>query len=515
MSSISGLGAYSSYNQYNWQSVSSSSALSTAQTALGSMSGSGMLGQISSMIELTRYAMEQMGISENGNVTFSQISKYRNELSQSFDTSLRSALSAVGVQNMSGLTFSLSSSGKITVQSSNAADQQTVQAYLDAHPELGQTLLKGISDEGVTLTGNINFRLGGNSFVVISPEAEDLTVALGDNTELSDELREGLTELGVNLADGLKLYFNEEGLLEVDAGTENADAVNAWLAEQTEITDELKTMISDAGASASNVILTLPASGSMTAETLSQGNSDLQDSLREALAGTDLGSTLRDGLKAQGLLGEGNLQFSFDADGNLIVDPETENAEAINAWLAEQTETAAALRDACKAQGVSENSVTFGLTSTGELQPTVAGEQSSDSKQLEAARAAFAKLGNEARALQEGLAELSIDPDAEFTIKLNSDGTVTIGGTHPDVEKIQQVFDDNPSLIKAYSQIEALSGLDQARAAMNISPSAMRRTLQMESIAAAWWSGNMSNSYFGTYSGQSGFNLLSGLNMSV
>ena len=92
---------------------------------------------------------------------------------------------------------------------------------------------------------------------------------------------------------------------------------------------------------------------------------------------------------------------------------------------------------------------------------------------------------------------------------------MTIGGTHPDIAKIQKVFDSNAGLVKTYSQIEALSGLDQARAAMNISPSAMRKSLQMESLAVAWWSGGMSNSYFGTYSGQNGFNMLSGLNISV
>ena len=412
MSSINGLGAYSPYMQYNWQSASSSSSsLGNAQTALTSMSGQGMLGQISSMVELTRYAMEQMGLDDNDRVTFSQISKYRNELSQSFDTELRSALSAAGIQNMNGLTFTLSPSGSITVQSDNASDKLAAQAYIDAHPELGQSLIKGISDEGVTLT--------------------------------------------------------------------------------------------------------LPASGSMTAEVAPQGNKDLQEKLQKALDEAELGQSLRDGLKAEGLIGaSGSLSLSFDADGNLVVDPETENAEAINAWLAEQTEAVDALRAACKEAGVDETKASFTLTAAGELQASVSGQQAGKDE-LDAARAAFAKMSDEAKSLQDGLAALSIDLDAEFTIKINSDGTVTIGGVHPDVEKIQKVFDNNKDLVKTYSQIEALAGLDEARAAMNISPSAMRKTLQMESIAAAWWSGSMSNSYFGTYSGQNGLSLLSGLNMNI
>ena len=161
-----------------------------------------------------------------------------------------------------------------------------------------------------------------------------------------------------------------------------------------------------------------------------------------------------------------------------------------------------------------ETKASFTLTAAGELQASVSGQQAGKDE-LDAARAAFAKMSDEAKSLQDGLAALSIDLDAEFTIKINSDGTVTIGGVHPDVEKIQKVFDNNKDLVKTYSQIEALAGLDEARAAMNISPSAMRKTLQMESIAAAWWSGSMSNSYFGTYSGQNGLSLLSGLNMNI
>lgn len=518
MSSIYGLGAYSPYTQYsryNWQSETSNSALSSAQTALSSMSGSGMLSQISSMVELTRYAMEQMGIEEDGNVTFSQISKYRNELSQSFDTELRAALKSVGIQDLNGLTFTLSADGQISVQSDNPADKQTAQAYLDAHPELGKSLLKGISDEGVTLTNSVSFRLNGGSFVVITPEAEDLSVALGDSSDIADELRSGLAAMDVGVGDGLKLTFTEDGKLAVDGSHPDADKINAWLAEESDLMDRLKELVDEAGADKDRIVFTLPFSGSLTAELKPQGDSGIQDDLKAALGETDLGKSLRDGLKAEGLIkGDETLSLAFDAAGNLVVDPETENAEAINEWLKEQTEIADSLRAVCKEQGVSEDNVAFGLTTTGDLIPSVSGQQESNDKELAAARAAFAKMGAEAESLLSGLNGLSIDPDAQFTIKLNDDGTVTIGGNHPDIEKIQEVFDNNPDLVKTYSQIEALSGLDQARAAMNISPSAMRKSLQMEGIAAAWWSGNMSNS-FGAYSSSGGFNMLSGLNLSV
>lgn len=517
MSSVYGLGAYSPYMQYTWQSASSSSSsLANAQTSATSMSGSGMAGQISSMVALTRYAMEKMGISEDGNVTFSQISKYRNELSQSFDTALRAAMSSVGIQNMSGLTFTISATGDISVRSDNPSDRQAAQSYIDAHPELGRNLIKGISDEGVTLTSAISFRLSGSGFVVLAPEAEDLTVALEKKAGLADTLREELTALGVPMDGGLRLTFNEDGKLVVDGETENADAANAWLAEQDELTEELKKLVADAGTALDGLALILPASGSMTAEATPRNTEELRNSLENALAATDLGRSLRDGLKAEGLLGStGSVHLTFDANGTLTVDGEMENADAINAWLAGQDEMAKTLRDACEKAGVKETTASFALNAAGDVAVSLSEQPASDREQLNAARKAFAKMGKEASALREGLAALSIDLNAEFTIKINDDGSVTIGGTHPDIAKIQKVFDSNAGLVKTYSQIEALSGLDQARAAMNISPSAMRKSLQMESLAVAWWSGGMSNSYFGTYSGQNGFNMLSGLNISV
>ena len=65
-----------------------------------------------------------------------------------------------------------------------------------------------------------------------------------------------------------------------------------------------------------------------------------------------------------------------------------------------------------------------------------------------------------------------------------------------------------------YAQVQALAGIEDARSAMQIDPSAMRTRLQMETIASSWFS-NQSSSGFGTYSSSSGLSLLTGLNMSV
>ncbi len=48
--------------------------------------------------------------------------------------------------------------------------------------------------------------------------------------------------------------------------------------------------------------------------------------------------------------------------------------------------------------------------------------------------------------LNASIAATNIDPDATFTISLNSEGKITVGGTHSDTVDIQSYFDANPNI---------------------------------------------------------------------
>lgn len=109
---------------------------------------------------------------------------------------------------------------------------------------------------------------------------------------------------------------------------------------------------------------------------------------------------------------------------------------------------------------------------------------------------------------------LGIDPNANFSLQVNPDGSVSIISDSPDRDKIQKFFDENPALIKKFLQIDALSGIDDARKAMQIAPNEMRKRIQIESMAA-WWAGsNDASSYFGNYA-NGNLSMLSGLNLNV
>lgn len=117
-------------------------------------------------------------------------------------------------------------------------------------------------------------------------------------------------------------------------------------------------------------------------------------------------------------------------------------------------------------------------------------------------------------AVKEGL---GTSADTAFTLKVDDiTGDVIVESSDAEFKTAAQTFfDNNPEVVKQFKQLEALSGLDDARRAMQISPSDMRRRIEIESLAA-WWAGssNSTASFFGNYTNDS-LSILSGLNLNV
>jgi hypothetical protein len=318
MSSVSGISTYTSA-LYQWQNQKLSTSTSGSSSGSGSssssksslnqlLSGNSISSQLSSMVELTKYAMDAMGLESNSRVTFSQITKYREKLNTEFNTAVKDGLAKLGVSDPSSVTFTLAEDGSLTATSANATDQANVQAWLKGNAAIGK------------------------------------------------DLRTALTSAGIS-------------------------------------------------------------------------------------SGTQVSMTV-------------------DSSGKLIASSSTDSANK------------AAI------QAVLDNS----------------------------------KLGS---TLNTGMNSLAVSSDAKFTLKTNNDGSVTVESSDAATKAaVQKFFDNNPALVKKFGQIQALSGLDDARKSLQVSPSDLRKRIEVESMAA-WWSGsgNATNS-FGSYSSGS-LSMLSGLNMSV
>lgn len=65
--------------------------------------------------------------------------------------------------------------------------------------------------------------------------------------------------------------------------------------------------------------------------------------------------------------------------------------------------------------------------------------------------------------VKNGLEELGVDPEADFRLSLNDDGTIKVSSNHKDKAKIEQFFNENPQLAETYQQIQTLNQVEEAR----------------------------------------------------
>lgn len=408
--SISGISNYRDV-LFQWQgqqlkSTGSETAKSSAADSLSSLfGGTSMTNQLSSMVELTKYAMDAMGVTGNSRVTFSQITRYREQLQNEFSAAVKNGLAQTGIGDLSKLTFSLDKDGKLSAIGADAQDRKAAQAWLDANPAFGNELRAALRDAGVDDATTVEFRLSASGKMsVVNSASDGIQAALDGAADLTKDLRAGLDDLGI--------------------------------------------------------------------------------SLREPL------------------------EFGFDDEGNLALRSDHAEAASINQWLKENPALADAVKEELKKKNVDSSAVSLRLNSEGGVRITV------NNSELNDIQAVLDENGDTGKRLATGLDGLGVDPDINFSIQIGDDGSLTVVSDHPDRDKVQRFFDENPDIVKKYRQIETLSGIDDARKAMQLAPSEMRKRIQIESMASWWADSGSANSYFGAYSGGN-LSLLSGLNLSV
>lgn len=404
---IYGINTYAN-SAYQWQGqklASTGNSSSTASKSVSSLfNGASMTNQISSMVELTKYAMDAMGVDSSSRVTFSQITKYRNQLEREFADGLKNGLANSGIADLNSLSFSIDASGKISAAGGSANDRKQAQSWLDANPSIGVEMAAALKSKGVEIDGSLDFRLS----------------SIGKMTVID------------NKTAGLQTFLD--------------------------------------------------------------GKTDATDALRQALADNNLTEALP-------------LQLKLE-NGRLLANGESSNAEAVNKVLEENPQLANALKAELEKNRIDESSVSLTLGKEGALQVTV------HNMDLKDAQSALDDMDSKGMKIVNGLSNLGIDPNISFTIQVDENGKIQVISDHPDQAKLQQFFEENPELVKKYRQIETLAGIDDARKAMQISPNAMRKRIQIESMAA-WWAGSgSSSSWFGTYN-SGNLSMLSGLNLNV
>lgn len=408
---VSGINNYREA-MYQWQSQqlkstgasASNTATSTAINALFGGTAS-MTSQIASMVELTKYAMDQMGLASDSRVTFSQITKYREQLQSEFNAAVKNGIEGSGISDISGLAFEIDKNGKITATGANEKDRKTAQQWLDANLSYGRDLLANMPADAFENATGIAFNISSTGKITV----------------------------------------------------------------KNSIQDEVQAILNQKG---------------------------------------DLADNARSRMKTAGMEIDYPVEFTFDADGTMKAAGDSEQAREINNWLQENPEFATELNAIFAKQKIDPSSVSVRLGATGALQAKV------NNGGLNDIQAGFDKSGDTGQKLIAGLSNLGIDRNINFSIQIGDDGSLKIISDHPDAAKLQQFFDDNPEIVKKFRQIETLAGIDDARKAMQISPTAMRKRIQIESMSSWWFNSGNSNSYFGNYANNE-LSLLSGLNLKI
>ncbi len=230
---------------------------------------------------------------------------------------------------------------------------------------------------------------------------------------------------------------------------------------------------------------------------------------------TEFNTAVKEGISNLGVHDPTALSFTLNTEGELTASGNNANDAAnANAWLIANGQLGKDLRSMLTAAGLpKEKEATMNLDATGKL--IAANDNSMDAETLTSIQNALdgTALG---KSMYDGLNRLAVAADAAFTLKVDDiTGDMTVESADSSVKAAMQLFfDNNPELVKKFRQIEALSSLDDARKAIQISPSDMRKRIEIESLAS-WWSdtGN-SNTSFGNYKNSS-LSILSGLNLNV
>ena len=227
---------------------------------------------------------------------------------------------------------------------------------------------------------------------------------------------------------------------------------------------------------------------------------------------TEFNTAVKEGLEKLGVSDPSSVTFTLAEDGSLTATSANATDQAnVQGWLKGNAAIGKDLRTALTTAGISgSTAVSMTVDSSGKL--IAASSTDSANKATIQAVLDNSKLGS---TLNTGMKSLAVSSDAKFTLKSNEDGSVTVESSDAATKAaVQKLFDSNPSLVKKFGQIQALSGLDDARKSLQVSPSDLRKRIEVESMAAWWSDSGSSSSSFGSYS-DSSLSILSGLNLSV
>ncbi len=240
---------------YNNKSTSSSSESTSGVKTLSE--------QISSLIRLTRYAMDSMGLSKDERVTFSQLEKYRESVEESFSSAVKEGLEQASV-NLDELTFSLSN-GNLTAYGKSSLNAALANLAIDSSEGQAVELSAALASLGVNPDVPFTFSLSEEGVVTPIGDSRSWQEILEGNEVSLPVLAGNMASMHIDPKINFTLEIKDDDSLGVHADDSRYESVlQSFFAENPEIVADYKRSEALSGIDEARKYLSLSPSESRT-----------------------------------------------------------------------------------------------------------------------------------------------------------------------------------------------------------------------------------------------------------
>lgn len=310
--------------------------------------------------------------------------------------------------------------------------------------------------------------------------------------EFSKTLKAGLDSVGIDTTQSFELTLSKDGALQVSGNHPDKAAIQELLNSNPELGKSIRNGLDELGISEDTSFrLRMDSSGII--KVVNTGENKLQKYLDD---NKNFGTDIRKDLETLKVDVKTPFQLTMDENGALQVKGDHPDKEKIQQYFDEHPEVAGQIREQLEEMGLEYGDVHLAMGTDGAV--SAENVVTEDIKKLQQY---FNENLSHGKNILEKMNNSGIDPDINFQLTMDEDGNLVVISDHPDKDKVQKFFDEHPELAKKYEQIQALANLDSARKAMQISPSAMRKRIQVESLASWWDTSGNSTSSIGDFMG--------------
>ncbi len=305
--------------------------------------------------------------------------------------------------------------------------------------------------------------------------------------EFSTQLNDAIQNTNISDSAAFTVSLSAEGNIQISSSHEDQAKIQAFFDVNPTYVKNLRQTLDESGFEG-DVEFSVSSTGAINSVASKPITEEIE------LKNTPIGSGAIQNLQSQGIVVTESIFIRVDGTAIVFEGNHPQEAE-LEQYIRNNPQHAAEIKASLEGQGLSVNSVVV-IDANGRVSVTVS-KPDPVADEKAAALQEFLQNKGIGEDIKRSLKNMGIAEDVDFRLTV-VDGKVVVNSTHPDADKVQALIDSSEEITKAYLQVDALAGLEGARKAMQIDPTAMRKRIQMESLVA-WWD-QTGTSSIGTFS---------------